>query len=638
MGKENCRIKYNWIWIVASAVILWSVLGLCFTYYYDLNDDILIKDIISGIYTGNPDAHNNQMMYPISLMLTGLYSIWPEVAWFGLMEIGLFILSYILVGYRMLGMLRGWISKCLFTLTYMAVWSGLYLWELTMLQYTVVAGILCATASVWLYTSDKRYFEISTSDEASVEDTDSVKRYVLGFLGENAIAIILVILAFNIRSEMMLLMCPFMAAAGLFRWSEEETGERGIKGYISVKLCARYLSVIGCILLGIIATVVIDTAAYSSTEWKEFRRLFDARTDVYDFTGIPDYKANEEFYNSIDISEHEYGLLERYDYGIDESIDAPVLEAVATYVKNNPDCGAKGASRSLRRAVSAYIKDAIQIGSVHTTPDVISPFASEVNQLEPMSMIVLIIYILCLAIAIHRKSGCIAFKLVILGLLRSICWIYIYYMGRLVPRITHPMLMTEILILTAVILTECRRSLDTGINVFKDGNSPYSITVVMGIFAIVLMAFSAVFNISDQVNVVRRSQEIREEKNRTAREFVQYADVFNDYYIVDVYSTVDWTEKVFDPYETGGIKGAKVSKKNWQLAGGWMAGSPLDKHKRDMAYEDNHNLLFVSEEDDIGWLAEYYSYTMGRYVTVSVNDVVGKSGQRLYLYIINGIR
>lgn len=92
----------------------------------------------------------------------------------------------------------------------------------------------------------------------------------------------------------------------------------------------------GCfslILIGLLLGEVSNTAAYGSGEWKEFFRLFDARTEVYDFKTetILKFEENQEFYTSLGLDETQGALLENYNYGIDDSIDAALMEKISGY-------------------------------------------------------------------------------------------------------------------------------------------------------------------------------------------------------------------------------------------------------------------------------------------------------------------
>ena len=53
---ENCILTF----VVVALNI--AMMGICFDFYYDLNDDTMMKDIMSGVYSGMPDGHNMQTL------------------------------------------------------------------------------------------------------------------------------------------------------------------------------------------------------------------------------------------------------------------------------------------------------------------------------------------------------------------------------------------------------------------------------------------------------------------------------------------------------------------------------------------------------------------------------------------------
>ena len=72
-GKQFLKKHENCILSLAMALILAGILAARFDFYYDLNDDVLIKDILSGVYTGTPDGHTMQLLYPLGALLALLY-------------------------------------------------------------------------------------------------------------------------------------------------------------------------------------------------------------------------------------------------------------------------------------------------------------------------------------------------------------------------------------------------------------------------------------------------------------------------------------------------------------------------------------------------------------------------------------
>ena len=59
--KERLRQRENQILALVAVILLGISVGVFFDYYYDLNDDVLMKDILAGVYTGIPEGHNIQM-------------------------------------------------------------------------------------------------------------------------------------------------------------------------------------------------------------------------------------------------------------------------------------------------------------------------------------------------------------------------------------------------------------------------------------------------------------------------------------------------------------------------------------------------------------------------------------------------
>ena len=55
--------KYgNYAVIVLTVLVNAIAMAVCFDYYYDLNDDVMMKDVMAGVYAGTPDGHNMQTL------------------------------------------------------------------------------------------------------------------------------------------------------------------------------------------------------------------------------------------------------------------------------------------------------------------------------------------------------------------------------------------------------------------------------------------------------------------------------------------------------------------------------------------------------------------------------------------------
>ncbi len=585
--------RYNLIMSLGGAVLLWAVLALLFDFYYDLNDDVLIKDIIAGIYTGTPDAHNNQMLYPISLLYAGLYRITDKIPWFGLTEIILLMASFVIMAYRICAMIRKLQYKIIYVFTQMIVFGGLMMWELVNVQYTVVAGILTAAAAVWMYTGapvgsseetavglhrDKwgRIFRIKETEDRNIDRDNTIPkvykkatyREIGTFIKGNLPAIILITIAFNIRSELVLLLSPLLAATAISKWIDEDHSfdPLVVCGYLGV-----FLSV--CMLM--LASLSVDAIAYGSPEWKEYRRFFDARTDVYDFTGVPDYEENKGFYDKAGISEEQVNLLTDYNYYLDDSIDADMLETIAEGVKSGKAVGRRTFRKTIREALWEYVHNAIRVMSTNPGNSIEHIFADEAGQHTGFNLVVIILYLAIIIMGILKKDASVAVKVLAFLIMRSIPWIYVYLQGRVLSRITHPLYILEIMVLISILTRQAA----------PKGNMTGADRMVRA-FAFAVAGFTVIISavmLPARYNYIKASAEERAAANT---EYAKILDTVishpDTYYYVDTYSTVDATEKIFGQH--------LISKKNMQLLGGWMGNSPLDKAKQN-AYDKSEVIL-----------------------------------------------
>ena len=81
--KDVDSKRQNFIISVVLLLIPMIALACRFDYYYDLNDDVLMKEILSGNYTGVPEGHNIQMLWLISAAISLLYRIVRIAPWYG---------------------------------------------------------------------------------------------------------------------------------------------------------------------------------------------------------------------------------------------------------------------------------------------------------------------------------------------------------------------------------------------------------------------------------------------------------------------------------------------------------------------------------------------------------------------------
>ena len=126
MNHMKYRPKLNSVLAFGFVFFMFALIGFHFDFYYDLNDDVLIKDIVSGAYTGTPDAHSIQMLYPISFCISLLYRLIPVLPWQGIFLCGVHGVCFYLIAKRTLTFLDKLVSKILLLLAEMILFFVLF--------------------------------------------------------------------------------------------------------------------------------------------------------------------------------------------------------------------------------------------------------------------------------------------------------------------------------------------------------------------------------------------------------------------------------------------------------------------------------------------------------------------------------
>lgn len=534
-------------------------------FYLELNDDALIQALSSGAFTGVPETHNIQMLFPGSLLLSLLYRLAGGIPWYGLLLLFLQALCVLLV----LGQVFFRIRKGSDRVAAMILASGLFLTVLyphfLFLTYTFTAGMLSATAVLLIL------------NDGDGEGARSEKRKVAGREPNNRqLAIILVVIAFCLRSELLLLTFPFVLLAFLFRVDRFRRENGTGKGFL---LYGRIL----LWMMGLMAVCFLsDQIAYSRKDWREFRALFDARTRLYDFERIPSYQENRNFYQTIGLAETDVTLLQNYNFALDPQIDAEKMRLVAEEA-NRMEAKMHPPASRLKKAVSIYV------WRLHHF--VLPVSFRDSNTDMPYLAIVLLLYLLVFLI-MHRTG--VLWKLALLFLCRSTLWTYMIYNGRIMNRVMHSLLLVELFFLIGMVLPELGKEWDVG-------------KKRLSVAGFALLVAASLLFVPGQMRNASGEVRKREEFNRPYEKMLASLEQKKGFTFVDVYSSVDYTVKALGKQSL--LKPTKET-----LAGGWAAKSPLyEKKLRHFGIRNmeegllQENVTFLAEkEEDLSWLTDYY--------------------------------
>lgn len=634
--------RENWLIPAFCCLVLFLGTGMAWDYYFDLNDDVLIRDILSGVYTGEPEALTAQLLWPLSALLAGLYRVLPGVPVFGaflwLCQAG----SIFLILKRSLdavsgsaapGKIRaagtfsvsGSLKKLCLSLLETLLIAACLLYHLVFVQYTVTAGLL-ATAAIFAFLTVRE------------RESERAVTFWLRCLP----AALLFWLAFCLRSEMGLLLLPLAGVGGIWKWAA-----RAMRGPVFTgRNAASFLGLFGLILAGVLACFGADRLACSDPEWQEFEALFDARTQVYDFYDafLRSFEENREFYEGLGLTETQCELLVNYNYGADDAIDAQVMEQIAAYGRKT-----RGAfMHSLSEGVWLYVQRLKNNRSI--VPDDQLPWLALEGGFA--ALLLAAAFVRWRAArkqkrqerdggnerewkdrkAFPKESG-ILWKLLLLGAVRSGLWMYLILRERVPERISHPLYFCELVMLAWLFLdTVCgMRQISGQQSSGWQTSGPEGLPVrVIRIAALVLSLAAVVIWLPQEAERTDAEYARREQGNAVnLAALSRYRQ--ENLYLADVMSTVDFSEKLFTE---------KIRPGNYDLLGGWMCKSPHSEKKlAAFGYESmgqavlsGENVRFVGEADtDWSWLTELLAEHGGNGELVLEEEITAE-GRSLYIW------
>lgn len=634
--------RENWLIPGFCCLLLFLGIGMAWDYYFDLNDDVLIRDILSGVYTGEPEALTAQLLWPLSALLAGLYRVFPGVPVFGaflwLCQAG----SIFLILKRSLdavsgsaapGKIRaagtfsvsGSLKKLCLSLLETLLIAACLLYHLVFVQYTVTAGLL-ATAAIFTFLTVRE------------RESERAVTFWLRCLP----AALLFWLAFCLRSEMGLLLLPLAGVGGIWKWAA-----RAMRGPVFTgRNAASFLGLFGLILAGVLACFGADRLACSDPEWQEFEALFDARTQVYDFydASLRSFEENREFYEGLGLTETQCELLVNYNYGADDAIDAQVMEQIAAYGRKT-----RGAfMHSLSEGVWLYVQRLKNNRSI--VPDDQLPWLALEGGFA--ALLLAAAFVRWRAArkqkrqerdggnerewkdrkAFPKESG-ILWKLLLLGAVRSGLWMYLILRERVPERISHPLYFCELVMLAWLFLdTVCgMRQISGQQSSGWQTSGPEGLPVrVIRIAALVLSLAAVVIWLPQEAERTDAEYARREQGNAVnLAALSRYRQ--ENLYLADVMSTVDFSEKLFTE---------KIRPGNYDLLGGWMCKSPHSEKKlAAFGYESmgqavlsGENVRFVGEADtDWSWLTELLAEHGGNGELVLEEEITAE-GRSLYIW------
>ncbi|MGN1022549.1 MAG: hypothetical protein ACI4OJ_03550, partial [Lachnospiraceae bacterium] len=188
------------------------------------------------------------------------------------------------------------------------------------------------------------------------------------------------------------------------------------------------------------------------------------------------------------------------------------------------------------------------------------------------------------------------------------------YYNRPVVRLTHCLYLLEGVLVLSVFWR----------NTVETGNTVKKRRAALSVIPVLLLLAAAVLSLSSQIKSAGAEYERRSGVNGDYAALTSYAaDHPENFYLVDVYSAVDYTEKLF---------GGDITRSlNWDFAGGWCAKSPLAAKKLSLyGITDpgeallSDDVFFVAKKgSDFSWLSDFYQ-SNGKTVEIIEGEEIGE--------------
>ena len=266
-GSAPKRKPDTFLWLgPALALTAFAALYLKAGFIYVINDDWGLYDLLSGAYLGYPDPHVSFMECPVSLLISGLYSLFPALSWYGIfLEICLLVTAILL---------------CRRNPVMFPVWLSMAAAVIMRPQYTTVSGMLMAAAVFLLLKKDRR-------------PSETVSAVALVTMGE------------WIRPEMLFLFGAFIVPLCLLKCFLPDGGKDRDRRAGFMRLFVPGLAMGVCVLI----SLGLSFLYYDTDEWRDFRKIDRMRVAMADYYGFPDYDSHSDEFSASGISRDDVALI-----------------------------------------------------------------------------------------------------------------------------------------------------------------------------------------------------------------------------------------------------------------------------------------------------------------------------------------
>ena len=304
------QTKYQ-VGAAAAAALLLSTFCMGYIYLrfgmiYAIADDIIMRDIASGAFSGKPDGHLIFVKFVLGWLISGCYLLAPRVDWYGFCMTGTMFLGMAACLYRGFSFKKslGWKAAYGFFAVLLFIQTALF--HAAQFEWTLCAAFAGGCALFFYVTMQSPW--------------------------ENVVVYLLLLMTFCIRSDIFWMLMPGFGLFYLWKHVSVQRGNgishgflKGRKASLQVKQWVLPVAV----FLSVGVVLLVEHIAYREEGWREFMEFQDARSLVYDYYGVPDYEADPEFFEELGISQQEVRNLRHYALYLVEDLDGERMQELA---------------------------------------------------------------------------------------------------------------------------------------------------------------------------------------------------------------------------------------------------------------------------------------------------------------------
>lgn len=269
---------------------------------YDVNDDIAMRAIASGAYADKPLPHMFFSGFPYSVILVGLYTIIPQVDWYGTILLVLTFFFAFSTIYYIIKNLKSTYSKIICTMLLLCFFSLILPALFVKITFTKIAGFLIACSLILYLLPDSL-----------------IKKIIIG---------IGIVFSFSIRRKACLMLLVFFIPAYLYKnWGNKKAF---IKDFW-------FGCVIGILLITCFA--VEKLVIYHYEGWDDYYAYNKYRLAYYDYYSneiakLPK-KERADIYHEAGVSDNEVATLENYHITLADELPSKLSKIIEVCEAHN---------------------------------------------------------------------------------------------------------------------------------------------------------------------------------------------------------------------------------------------------------------------------------------------------------------